>query len=45
MPMVNVKSLELLARVANPLMVLGQLFLYVSIMQLLNEKKIDGSSV
>lgn len=39
MPMVTVKSLEIFARIANPLVVLGQIFLYLSIMQFLDKKE------
>ncbi len=39
MPMVTVKSLEMFARIANPLVVLGQIFLYLSIMQFLEKKE------
>ena len=39
MPMLTVKSLQILARIANPLVVLGQIFLYLSIMQFLNKKE------
>lgn len=39
MPMVTVKSLEIFARIANPLMILGQIFLYLSIMQFLDKKE------
>ena len=42
MPMVTVKSLLIFARIANPLMVLGQIFLYLSIMQFLDEKENRG---
>ena len=39
MPLVNVKSLEILARFANPLLVLGQIFLYIGIIRFLDEKE------
>jgi len=39
MPLVMVKSLEIFARIANPLVVLGQIFLYLSIMQFLDKKE------
>lgn len=39
MPMLTVKSLEILVRLANPLVVLGQIFLYLGIMHFLNEKR------
>lgn len=39
MPMVNVKSLEILARISNPLMVLGQIFLYIAITRFLDKKE------
>ncbi|TGE32196.1 diguanylate cyclase [Desulfosporosinus sp. Sb-LF] len=39
MPMLTVKSLEMLARIANPLMVLGQIFLYIGIIQFLDMKE------
>lgn len=38
MPLISDKSLYLLARVANPLTVLGQLFLYVGIIKFLDQK-------
>lgn len=38
MPMLTIKSLEMLARVANPLVVLGQIFLYIGILQFLDKK-------
>ena len=39
MPMLLVESLEPLARIANPLIVLGQIFLYIGIMQFLDKKE------
>lgn len=42
MPMVAIKRLELFARVANPLIVLGLIFLYVGIIKFLNEKENRG---
>jgi diguanylate cyclase (GGDEF)-like protein/PAS domain S-box-containing protein len=39
MPMVTVKSLEMLARFANPLLVLGQIFLYIGITRFLDKKE------
>ena len=39
MPLVTVKSLLILAMVANPLVVLGQIFLYISLMQFLDKKE------
>jgi diguanylate cyclase (GGDEF)-like protein/PAS domain S-box-containing protein len=39
MPMLTVKSLEMLARAANPLVVLGQIFLYVGIMRFIDKKE------
>jgi len=39
MPLLTVKSLEVLARVANPLLVLGQIFLYIGIMRFLDKKE------
>ena len=39
MPMLMVKSFELLARFANPLVVLGQIFIYFGIMQFLDKKE------
>ena len=39
MPMLTVKSLEMLARIANPLMFLGQIFLYIGIMRFLDKKE------
>ena len=39
MPMVSVKSLEILAMLANPLILLGQIFLYIGINRFLDEKK------
>ncbi|SHE34354.1 sensor domain-containing diguanylate cyclase [Alkalibacter saccharofermentans] len=39
MPMINVKSLEILARIANPLMVLGQIFLYIGIIRFFDKKE------
>lgn len=38
MPMLTIKSLEMLARIANPLVVLGQIFLYIGILQFLDKK-------
>lgn len=35
----SVKSLEMLARIANPLLVLGQIFLYIGIIQFLDKKE------
>lgn len=40
MPMVTVKSLEMFARIANPLVVLGHIFLYIGIILFL-EKKVN----
>ncbi|MDR3539575.1 MAG: diguanylate cyclase [Desulfosporosinus sp.] len=42
MPMVTVKSLEIFARIANPLVVLGQMFLYLGIMRFLGKKENRG---
>ena len=42
MPMVTVKSLTIFARIANPLVVLGQIFLYLSIMKFLDTKENRG---
>lgn len=42
MPMVTVKSLAIFARIANPLVVLGQIFLYLSIMKFLDTKENRG---
>jgi len=39
MPLLNVKSLVALAKIANLLMVLGQIFLYVGIMRFLNKRE------
>lgn len=39
MPLVNVESLRFLAMVANPLMVLGQVFYYIGIVYFYNQKK------
>ena len=39
MPLLTIKSLELLARVANPLIILGQIFLYIGILRFLNKKE------
>jgi len=39
MPLVNVQSLEFLARIAYPLLVLGQIFLYVAIVRFLDKKE------
>ena len=39
MPMLTVKSLEMLARIANPLIVLGQIFLYVGVLRFLDKKE------
>lgn len=39
MPMVTVKSLEMLARVANPLVVLGQILLYLGIVKFIDKKE------
>jgi len=39
MPLVTVKSLEILARFANPLVVLGQIFLYIGIIKFLDMKE------
>jgi len=39
MPLVTVKSLVILARFANPLVVLGQIFLYIGIVKFLNKKE------
>ena len=39
MPMLTVKSLEMLARIANPLVFLGQIFLYIGIMRFLDKKE------
>lgn len=38
MPMLTVKSLEMFARIANPLVVLGQIFLYIGILLFLDKK-------
>ncbi|SMB89764.1 PAS domain S-box-containing protein/diguanylate cyclase (GGDEF) domain-containing protein [Desulfonispora thiosulfatigenes DSM 11270] len=38
MPMVTVKSLEMFARIANPLLILGHIFLYIGIKQFFNKK-------
>lgn len=38
MPLLTVKSLEMLARIANPLVILGHIFLYIGILQFLNKK-------
>jgi PAS domain S-box-containing protein len=39
MPMVSIKSLEILARVANPLVILGLVFLYIGIVRFLDKKE------
>ena len=39
MPLLTIKSLEPLARVANPLIILGQIFLYIGILRFLNKKE------
>jgi diguanylate cyclase (GGDEF)-like protein/PAS domain S-box-containing protein len=39
MPMVAMKQLELLARIANPLVILGQIYLYIGIMRFLQKKE------
>ncbi|MDR3542650.1 MAG: diguanylate cyclase [Desulfosporosinus sp.] len=39
MPMLAVKSLEILARIANPLVVLGHIFLYIGIIHFLDMKE------
>ena len=39
MPMLLIKPLEIFARVANPLIVLGQIFLYIGIMHFLDKKE------
>lgn len=39
MPLVNVKALEFLARIANPLLVLGQIFLYIAIIRFFDKKE------
>ena len=39
MLLLPVKSLEMLARIANPLVVLGQIFLYIGIIQFLDKKE------
>lgn len=39
MPLVAVKSLELLARIANPLVVLGHIFLYIGVLRFLDKKE------
>lgn len=39
MPMLYVKPLEMLARFANPLLVLGQIFLYIGIVRFLDKKE------
>lgn len=39
MPLLTVKSLEMLARIANPLVVLGQIFLYIGIIRFLDKKE------
>lgn len=39
MPMLTVKSLEMFVRIANPLVVLGQIFLYIGIIQFLDMKE------
>jgi diguanylate cyclase (GGDEF)-like protein/PAS domain S-box-containing protein len=38
-PTVNIKSLELLARIANPLIILGHVFLYIGIARFINKKE------
>ena len=43
MPLLTVPSLEILARFAQPLVILGQIFLYVGIIRFLDkERDIDG---
>lgn len=39
MPLVTVKSLEILARFANPLLALGQIFLYVGVVRFIDKKE------
>lgn len=39
MPLVNVQSLVMLAMIANPLVLLGQIFLYIGIMQFLDKNE------
>ncbi|GEN57203.1 hypothetical protein GCM10012290_18750 [Halolactibacillus alkaliphilus] len=39
MPLVNVESLRFLAMVANPFMVLGQVFFYIGIVRFFNQKE------
>ncbi|HBP62747.1 MAG TPA: sensor domain-containing diguanylate cyclase, partial [Desulfosporosinus sp.] len=39
MPLLTVKSLEIFARIANVLMVLGQICLYIGIMRFLDKKE------
>ena len=39
MPLLTVKSLEMLARIANPLLVLGQIYLYIGIIRFLDKKE------
>jgi diguanylate cyclase (GGDEF)-like protein/PAS domain S-box-containing protein len=39
MPMVSIKSLEILAMLANPLTFLGQIFLYIGMVRFLNKKE------
>jgi PAS domain S-box-containing protein len=42
LPLVAVKSLEVLARIANPLIVVGQVFLYIGIIRFLDKKEDRG---
>ena len=39
MPMVNIESLNILARISNPLLVLGQIFLYIAIIRFFDKKE------
>jgi diguanylate cyclase (GGDEF)-like protein/PAS domain S-box-containing protein len=39
MPLVAVKQFELLARIANPLVILGQIYIYIGIMRFLQKKE------
>ncbi|AFM40649.1 hypothetical protein Desaci_1654 [Desulfosporosinus acidiphilus SJ4] len=39
MPLLTIRSLEILARIANPLVVLGHIFLYIGIIQFLYMKE------
>ncbi|AET69187.1 PAS domain S-box/diguanylate cyclase (GGDEF) domain-containing protein [Desulfosporosinus orientis DSM 765] len=45
MPLLTVKSLEILARIANPLVVLGQVFLYFAIIQFFDVKESRWRSI